>query len=186
MSKGLGLARMNSMQRIIVLAILLGIAASNAQARLGETEKQSEDRYGLPTAQAPSAGADKTFRYDKDGIKVIGDFVKGKCLCITYSIPDDKLSQQRIDLVFQAEGGRAWATFPGGKATKIITEYVRSDRQAVAVKEHIYWLPSTIFTFQLNEWTKLHDQAVNDQEAAKKAAEQAAEHERMKKLGKEL
>jgi len=179
---------MNPMQRIIVLAILLGVTVGSVQARLGETEKQSEERYGLPTAQAPSPGADKTIVYNKDGLRITGEFVKGKCQCISYTIPDDKLSKQRIDLILQAEGGNSWATFPGGKSSEQTTEYVRSDRQAIAVRQRTYYnfLPVTVFTFQLNEWTKLHDQAIKDQAAAKKAAEQAAEHERLKKLGKEL
>ena len=162
-----------------MLALLLGTVAGIAQARLGETEKQCGERYGLPTALGPTPGSDKTVSYEKDGLKIYCEFVKGKCLRITYQAYlafSDKLWQSRLDLAFQSEGGSVWANYPGGKPN----EYVRSDRLANALKN---W--NTI-TFTLNDWDKLHDQAVKDQESAKKAAEKTSTHSQLKKLGSEL
>jgi len=151
--------------------------AGTVNARLGETEKQSDERYGLPTAIAPTPGSDKTIRYEKDGIKISCEFVKDKCLRITYEMtPWEKLREAKFELIMQSEGGSVWANYQGGKPN----EYARSDRLAIAVKQR------DSITFMLNEWTKLYDQAVKDQAAAKKAAEKAAEHERLKKLGREL
>ncbi len=160
------------MKRAVLIALTLVCSAQVSYAWLDATEKQCETRYGKPQpADTATPGSDKTIGYWKDDVHVTADFVKGKCLRISY-VCRDPVTQGQIDTFFKANGGTtAWAHFKGGGEG----EYVRHDGLAKATVM-IGYGGGVLFSYFC--WDKAHDQAVKDAETAK----QAVEKERLKKF----
>lgn len=150
-------------------AILCGCifitASISGFAWLDATEQQCEKRYGKPLpAQEPRLGSDKTIRYKKEGVFVTAEFIKGKCVKIEYGLNED-LKQEHIDTFFNLNGGTSvWSHVKGGTGN----DYVRTDGRGKAVVRP--GLNGNV-TFFYDDWQKAHDQAVKDQEEAKKKAE---------------
>jgi len=158
-------------KRAILMGLALTCLARASYAWLDATEKQCEERYGNPSPQQPTLGSDKTLFYRKDEMRVTADFVKDKCLRISYGTPS-WTTQGEIDIFFKANGGYSvWTHFKGGGGG----DYVRSDGLAKAKVE--MGLGGGV-TFTAYAWEKAHAQAIQDVEAAK----QEAEKERLKKL----
>jgi hypothetical protein len=160
------------MRRITLIALALLFSVRAAYAWLDATEKQCEARYGKPQpADTATLGSEKTISYWKDDVHVTADFVKGKCLRISY-VYRDPVTQGQIDTFFKANGGAtAWAHFKGGGEG----EYVRQDGLA---KANVMMGYGGGILFSYLRWDKLHEQAVKDAENAK----QTAEKERLKKF----
>jgi len=158
-------------KRVVLIGLTLTCLAQVSYAWLEATEKQCEERYGPPTAQQPSLGSDKTLSYWKDDVHITADFVKGKCLRISYGTRS-QTTQGEIDIFFKANGGpMVWTHRKGGGGG----DYARTDRFAKATVEMGY---GGGVTFTAYDWEKAHEQAIKDVETAK----QAAEKERLRKL----
>jgi len=94
---------------------------------------------------------------------------------IDYTI-SGSLTQDQIDIFFKANGGAsAWSHFEGGGADN----YVRHDGLAVASVNR--WYNGGV-TFTDSHWQKVHDQAVKELDAARRAAEK----ERLDKLNRDF
>ena len=159
------------MKRAVLIGLALTCLAQASYAWLEATEKQCEDRYGTPTAQQPSLGSDKTLSYWKDDVHITADFVKGKCLRISYGTRS-QTTQAEIDTFFKVNGGpMVWTHRKGGGGG----DYARTDRFAKATVEMGY---GGGVTFTAYAWEKAHEQAIKDIETAK----QTAEKERLKKF----
>jgi hypothetical protein len=158
-------------KRAVLIGLALTCLARASYAWLEATEKQCEERYGNPTAQQPTLGSDKTLSYRKDDVRITADFVKGICLRISYATPS-WTTQSEIDTFFKVNGGpMVWIHRKGGGGG----DYARTDRFAKATVE--MGLGGGV-TFTAYDWEKAHEQAIEDVETAK----QAAEKERLKKL----
>lgn len=100
-----------------VAAVLL-VSVSLAQARLGETEAESQKRYGQPRQDlsAPTdkpllpGGVEKTYEYE--GWRVRTAFAGGTCLVIEYAhLPQDgqlkQITDPEIAAILEAEKGKS-------------------------------------------------------------------------------
>jgi hypothetical protein len=99
--------------RLALACSLIGCAV--AQARIGETEKQCEERYGKPNA---STDGDKSKSlYKKEDMIVLAHFYEGKCDYIAFFKLDGatskivEMSENEKKLLMRANGGsREWRT----------------------------------------------------------------------------
>jgi hypothetical protein len=99
-----------------------------AQARIGETEKQCEERYGKPG----ETHQDKSMQlYAKGDLVVLAHFYEGKCDYILYRKAErdqqgkaKELSENERDLLLKANAGsRVWvAAGSKGTAVAFLTE----------------------------------------------------------------
>ena len=149
-----------AMKRLLLILLLPVAFAIDSNARLEETEQQCQARYGKPGTASTTPGADKTLLYSKDGVSILAQFIKGRCVQISYRKPV-QMSQTERDTFFKANGGSIWSNYSGGQPS----DFIRADGKAKAS----YNLDSVTFT--LNSWETAHDKAVKDEQAAKQAEE---------------
>ena len=151
------------MKMIMYLLLLFTLmAATLVEARLGETKEECDSRYGKPSPKAVTPGADAGALYDKEGIGIYVEFIKNRCVCITYHRFCPNFTQAEITTFFNANGGiTRWANYSGGKSN----EFLRSGDGALAQTD-----PSRV-SFSIRSWPEISSKAVAD---AKKKQEQDA------------
>lgn len=87
----------------LATAAFLALGALPAQARLGETEKEIEKRYGPPVRKLMAATKrDKTRLYSFKGMQIKVTFLDGKSQLENYSRPSTKkLIESEINLLMK-------------------------------------------------------------------------------------
>jgi hypothetical protein len=105
---------------VIILALV-----TSANARLGETEKECVKRYGEPIEKSKRAPAVGVRKYQKDGLFITVDFVKGKSVGIAYenkeqvkripAKPVGLTKEQREKLMTENAGGVPWNFLNGSR-----------------------------------------------------------------------
>lgn len=137
----------------LIFFLCLGVVPSIVHARLGETEGQSQQRYGQPR-EGLLGPADKELMpgsiekaYEYQGWRVRAAFVNGTCVRIEYAhLPENNLpkqiAEQEISAILEAEKGKfSWKeekatkqTGPAGDLEKAlkgafgVRKWGRSDR----------------------------------------------------------
>src|SRR6478752_10479219 len=106
------------MKQIIPLALLLSITCARLEARLGQTEGQSQMLYGqaredlsAPTDKPLLQGAIERC-YEYQGFRVRAAFAGGSCLVIEYAhIPENgvpkQITEPEIAAILEAEKGKS-------------------------------------------------------------------------------
>ncbi len=167
----------------IVLALSLAVftALSPARARLGETEGQSQQRYGQPRADLvgetdkplmPGA-VEKAYEYQ--GWRVRAAFAGGQCLRIEYAhIPDGavpkKISDAEITAILEAEKAKfSWREDKTTKQPGAAGELEKALKGAFSVRK---WRRADHATAELALGIVLKLETRDAEEAAKKLAKQ--------------
>lgn len=135
------------MKPIFFLATTLLLTAAAAHARLGETEGQSQQRYGQPREDLSSpndkplmpGGVEKTYEYQ--GFRVRAGFAGGACLRIEYArIPENgaplKLEEQHLAAVLEGEKGKfSWKEEKASKQPGAAGDIERALKGALNVRK---------------------------------------------------
>jgi hypothetical protein len=107
--------RNSTMKRALLLIIaLFGYAAPPALVRIGETEQQTEARYGVPVAMVPDAAAiGVTKAYRSAGFLIAVTYVDGISQREMLSKPDrSEISRTEIEVLLGANaGGFHWGGY---------------------------------------------------------------------------
>jgi hypothetical protein len=98
--------------RLLTLLSALALLAPAARARLGESEKQCENRYGTPTGTDvdPLLGDQKSVLYKKNGFVIRITFLNGRAGSIRFEKEDrSAITQDQIRLLLQFNSnGAEW------------------------------------------------------------------------------
>jgi hypothetical protein len=135
------------MLRIISAIAAFGILAPACHARLGETEGQSQQRYGQPRAELIRAGEKPLMAgaveraYEYQGWRVRAAFVEGICVRIEYAhIPDEgvpkPIREEEIKAILEAEKGKfSWREEKATKGVGAAGEIEKALKGAFNVKQ---------------------------------------------------
>ena len=91
------------MKAKLMIAVLAALILP-ASARVGETVAECDKRYGTPTKIEGDSRA-----YSKNDIGVVAKFRAGKCIRITYTIPEDSTHTRIDDLLEANVGSSQWS-----------------------------------------------------------------------------
>ncbi len=172
------------MKFLLALPILMFIAMPAAEARLGETEGQSQQRYGQPNADLigpndkPLMPGALEKAYEYQGWRVRAAFAGGVCVRIEYvHIPKDglpqKIAEAEMAAILDAEKGKfSWREEKATKQPGAAGEIEKAIKGALNVRK---WQRSDHATAELALGLVIKLESRDAQEIAKKLA----------KLGKE-
>ena len=132
---------------LFLSAATLLLTATAAHARLGETEGQSQQRYGQPREDlaVPSdkplmlGGVEKTYEYQ--GFRVRAGFAGGLCLRIEYArIPENsvplKLEEAHLAAILEGEKGKfTWKEEKPSKQPGVAGDIERALKGALNVRK---------------------------------------------------
>ena len=95
------------MKKIVLFAVIFLISSTQCFARLGETVRQAETRYGRAIAAPVKRGNILTAKYRTDLFHVSIDFQKGIAVAISYQLRNgEKMSMKRIERLLRENGVR--------------------------------------------------------------------------------
>jgi hypothetical protein len=170
------------MKFLLALPLVLFITVPAAHARLGETEGQSQQRYGQPNAELigpndkplmPGA-LEKAYRYQ--GWRVRAAFAGGVCVRTEYvHIPQDgapqKITEAEMAAILDAEKGKfSWREEKATKQPGAAGEIEKALKGAFNVRK---WQRSDHATAELALGLVIQFESRDAQEIAKKLAKLA-------------
>ena len=168
----------------LALPLLIFIAMPAAHARLGETEGQSQQRYGQPNAELIGAN-DKPLMpgavekaYEYQGWRVRAAFASGVCARIEYvHIPQDgvpqKIAETEMAAILEAEKAKfSWREEKATKQPGAAGDIEKAIKSALNVRK---WQRSDHATAELALGLVIKLETREAQEIAKKLAKQAKE-----------
>ena len=170
------------MKFLLALPLDLFIAMPPARARLGETEGQSQQRYGQPNGDLIGANdkplmpgtLERAYRYQ--GWRVRAAFAGGVCVRIEYvHIPQDgapqKIAEAEMAAILDAEKGKfSWREERATKQPGAAGEIEKALKGAFNVRK---WQRSDHATAELELGLMLQFESREAQEVAKKLAKLA-------------
>jgi hypothetical protein len=170
------------MKFLLALPLLMSIALPCARARLGESEGQSQQRYGQPNADLIGAN-DKPLMpgavekaYDYQGWRVRAAFAGGVCVRIEYvHIPQDgapqKIAEAEMAAILDAEKGKfSWREEKATKQPGAAGELEKAIKGALNVRK---WQRGDHATAELALGLVIKLETRDAQEIAKKLAKAA-------------
>ena len=172
------------MKFLPALPLILFIATPPAEARLGETEGQSHQRYGQPNAELIGANdqplmpgaVEKAYSYQ--GWRVRAAFAGGVCVRIEYvHIPQDGVPQKIADVEMAAildaeKGNLSWREEKATKQPGAAGEIEKAIKGALNARK---WRRSDRATAELVLGLAMKLESNEAQEIAKKLAKAAKE-----------
>ena len=121
------------MKAPLVIVTLISVLAISAHARVGETVKQVEARYGKPQRVLHKHGSFRELGYGYRGFMVGVSYVDGICKSEGFARPDvPQLSQADVQqlLALSAAPGTSWNLVSDKNGDRV---WLRSDGKVVAV-----------------------------------------------------
>ncbi|MFL6519518.1 MAG: hypothetical protein ACJ8NS_04800 [Chthoniobacterales bacterium] len=121
------------MKTSLAIITLISLAAASAYARVGETVKQVEARYGKAQRVLHEHGSFRELGYGYRGFMVGVSYVGGVCKSEGFARPDvPQLSESDVQqiLALSAAPGTTWKLAPDQNRDRL---WVRSDGKVVAL-----------------------------------------------------
>lgn len=140
----------------------LTLLATSAFARLGESKKQCEERYGKPD-NLPTHQGIVGHSYKKDGITINAEFYGDKCIRISYRVSGRFMTPDLVNTLLSAnQSGGGWRMLRQSKnenGAVVSSDWLRGDGAKAEARD-------TTLTLTVANYQQLLKQA--DQEHSKK------------------
>jgi len=112
-----------------IVFLLIGLVATSAHGRLGETRAQCLLRYGIPKTEAKLTDSlyDSEAQFKTEGMSVTADFVGGKVECISFERETQKelwtnesWREYELRAILERNGGvKKWENITGDKLVEL-------------------------------------------------------------------